>query len=83
LPVDLQIAGVLRVERALAVAQTTDEGAACLLSQNIAVGLAPLAEGALDDTGEAAGDSAEEAVAGVEDLVGAVSAGAWPLLLGK
>ena len=43
LPEHAQIAGILGVERAVAVAQAADEGAAGFLAQHIAVGQAPLA----------------------------------------
>src|SRR5262249_43545986 len=68
LPIDPQIAGVLGVERALAIAQSADEGAACLLAEDVAVGLAPLAHRPLDDGCKAAGDAAEEAVTGVDQF---------------
>src|SRR5207253_8127939 len=44
LPVDAQVAGVLGVERTLAVTQAGDERAGPFLAEHIAVGQAPLAD---------------------------------------
>src|SRR6185436_5446051 len=74
LPVDSVRACILCVQDALAVAQAGDEGAAGVLAQNVAVRAALLLESVLHDAGEALGDRAEEAVAGVDDLVGGVGA---------
>src|SRR5262245_9694290 len=54
LPVDAQVAGVARVERAFAVAQPRHEGAARLLAEDVAVRLPPVADGVLDDLCEPA-----------------------------
>ena len=68
LPVDLQIAGILGVEHALAVAQPGDEGAAGLLAEDVAVRQAPVADRLLDDLRQPARHRAEEVVAGVDDF---------------
>ena len=68
LPVDPQVAGVLGVERAFAVAQPADEGAAGFLAEDVAVRQAPLADGLLDHLREPARHAAEKAVAGIEDF---------------
>src|SRR3979490_2889057 len=72
LPVDAQIAGILGVERAFAVAQPGDKGAGAFLAENVAVRQAPLADRALDHRGEAARDVAEKLVPGADQFVGPV-----------
>src|SRR4029077_4389969 len=63
-----QIAGVLGVEDAFAVAEACDESACGLLAEDIAVRQTPLAHRLFDPLCETAGDGAEEAMAGVDDL---------------
>ena len=75
LPVDPQVAGILGVERAFAVPQSGDKGATAFLAENVAVRQAPLADGAFDHRGEAAGDVAEKPVSGVDQFVRAE--GGW------
>src|SRR5713101_2874516 len=58
LPEDPQVAGILGIERAFAIAQPRDYGAAGLLAEDVAVGQAPLAPRLLDDLGEPARDRA-------------------------
>src|SRR5688500_13553805 len=65
-PVDAQVADVLRITRALAVAQSADERAAALLAQHVAVRLAPGGEVALHHTRETARHAAEKSMAGIE-----------------
>jgi len=62
-------AGIFRVQAALAVAQTGDEGAARVLTENVAVRATCLLEGVLDDAGQPLADRTEEAVPGLDDLV--------------
>ena len=69
LPEHAQIAGILGVERAVAVAQAADEGAAGFLAQNVAVRLPPLAHRFLDDHGEPARDAAEKVMSGIDQFV--------------
>ena len=69
LPVDLQTAGVLRVEGTLAVAQPADEGTAAFLPEHVAVRLAPGREGALHHARKPARDAAEEAMARIQDFI--------------
>src|SRR6478752_3837826 len=49
LPIDAQVTGILGVERAFAVAQAGDESSGPFLTEDIAVGQAPLADRLLDD----------------------------------
>src|SRR5437762_3119703 len=74
LPVDAVDAGVLGVERALAVAQAGYEGAARILAQDVAVGSALFLERVLHHAGKPLADRAEEAVTGLEDLARGVAA---------
>src|SRR5262249_11582440 len=73
LPIDPEIAGILGVERAFAVAETGDESAGAFLAEDVTVGQAPLADRALDHRGQAAGDVAEESVPGADQLIRTVS----------
>src|SRR6202034_100571 len=70
LPVDANVAGILGIEGDIAVTQPADEGAAGVFAKDIAVRLAPLIAGVLDQLRKAAGDSAEKVVPGVDDLAG-------------
>src|SRR5262249_16104478 len=69
LPEYAQIAGVLGVERAVAIAQAADKGAAGFLAENIAVRQPPLADRLLDDHSEAAGNAAEKSMPGIYQFV--------------
>src|SRR5262249_20244419 len=69
LPEYAQIAGVLGVERAVAIAQAADKGAAGFLAENIAVRQPPLADRLLDDHSEAAGNAAEKSMPGIDQFV--------------
>ncbi|SOR30787.1 protein of unknown function [Methylorubrum extorquens] len=71
LPVDPALPGIAGIERALAEAQAADDGAGRLLSQDVAVGLAPAPGRLLDGEREAAGHAAEEAVPILDHLGGA------------
>src|SRR4249919_1364628 len=68
LPVDLQIARILCVEHALAVAQARDKGAAGLLAKDVTVRQSPCADRPFDDLCQPPLHGAEEIVAGVDDL---------------
>ena len=70
LPVDAYVAGILGIERAVAITQTADKGAAGFFAEDIAVRLPPLIAGFLDQLRQAARDAAEKVVPGVDDLVG-------------
>src|SRR5262245_66224718 len=63
------VARILGVERALAIADARDEGAASLLAENVAVGTAGTLEGVFDDLGKFHRHAAEEAVARALDFV--------------
>ena len=63
------LAGILGVERAFAVGQAREKGARALLAEDIAVRQAVGFEGALDELGKPARGLAEEAVAGIDDLL--------------
>ena len=67
-------AGILGIHRAFAIGQAGDEGAGAFLAEDIAVRQAVLRKGALHHLGEAAAGRAEEAVAGIDDLLGGVLA---------
>src|SRR5215467_4499870 len=60
LPEHAHITGISCIERAVAIAQATYKGAARLLTQNIAVRLAPLAHRFLDYLGKTARHATEE-----------------------
>ena len=66
---DLQVSGIFRTERALAITQAADERPAALFAEHVTVGQTPLADGFLHDGGEAARYAAEKAVPGIDDLV--------------
>src|SRR5262249_50564655 len=70
LPIDLQIAGIARIEHAFAVAQADRDRARSFLAQNVAVGLAPLAESLFDHEREIARYGAEKAVTGIDQFIG-------------
>src|SRR5262249_15070721 len=82
LPVHPQVAGVLGIQRALAIPQAGDEGARALFAQDIAVRQAPLADRALDNRGESARHIAEKPMPGNHQLVGTVRVGAGSALGG-
>src|SRR6185436_1595 len=75
LPVDFEVAGVLGVERALAVTQPADECAAALLAEHVAVRLTPGRERTFDHARESARHPAEQAMAGIEDFIRRVAFG--------
>jgi Envelope integrity protein A len=64
-----------KTRKSLAVAQTSDERAARLFPQNIAIRRAPLPHRFFDDGGEPARDAAEEVMAGIDQLVRGVLVG--------
>src|SRR6516225_3413213 len=70
LPEHAQVADILRIKRAVAVAQTANKGAARFFAQNIAVWLSPAADRLFHDHGEPAGHTAKEPMAGVDQFVG-------------
>src|SRR3984893_14331022 len=74
LPIHPKVAGILGIENAFPVTQSGHHRAAGLLSQHVSVGEAPLAPGFFDDLGEPARARAEEAVTGIDDLVGGILA---------
>src|ERR1043165_676589 len=75
LPVNAQVAGVLRIECALAVTQPPNESAPAFLTQDVAVVLAPRGESTFDPRRQPARDTAEEAVPGVENFVRRIALG--------
>src|SRR5262249_13062310 len=81
LPEHPQVAGVLGVERALAVAQPRHEGAAGLLAENVPVRLSPVADRLFDDLREPTRDLAEESVPGTDQVAGRVARRRWRLRL--
>src|SRR5690606_25531975 len=68
LPEYLVVAGVLRIERALAIGEAADQGAGALLSQHITVGEAVSGEYVLDHRRQPSRCGAEKAMAGLDDL---------------
>src|SRR5262249_51685817 len=58
LPIDAYVAGILGIERAVAIAQAADKGAAGLFTEDIAVRLPPLVAGLFHQRRQAAGDAA-------------------------
>ena len=70
LPVDAHIAGILRVERAVAIAQAADKSAAGFFTKDVAVRLPPLIAGLFHERRQAARDAAEKVMAGIDDLAG-------------
>src|ERR1019366_934224 len=69
-PEHAAVAGVLGVELAVAVAQADHEGAAAFLTEYIAVGLTPAADGLLHHLRQSARYRAEEAMPFANDLIG-------------
>ena len=69
------VAAVAGVHRAFAVAEAGEERAAGFFAEDVAVGQAELADGALDQRGEALRDRAEELAAGLDQFVGGVGVG--------
>ena len=69
LPIDLPLPLGLGMEHAVAVARAGDEGAGTLLADDIAVWQAVALHRPLHQRGQSAGDRAEEAVPGADDLV--------------
>src|SRR6516165_10786900 len=70
LPEHAQVADILRIKRAVAVAQTANKGAARFFAQNIAVWLSPATDRLFHDHGEPAGHTAKEPMAGVDQFIG-------------
>src|ERR1700732_1892865 len=69
LPEHTQIAGVLGVERAVAITQAADKSTAGFFAQNVAVWLSPAADCLFNDHGQTAGDAAKESMAGSDQFV--------------
>src|ERR1700733_2093708 len=69
LPKHAQIAGVLCIKRAVAVAQAANKGAAGFLTENIAIWFPPLADRLLDHHGKPARYPPEEAMSGFDQFV--------------
>src|SRR5262249_5681182 len=69
LPIDLMHARVLGVERSLAVAEACDKCTAGILAEDVAIRPPLLLERVLDDVRQTFAHRAEEAVAGIDDLV--------------
>ena len=71
---------VAGVHGAFAVAGAGKEGAAGFLAEDVGIGQAELADGALDQRGEALGDRAEELMAGIDQFVAGKGVGERALL---
>src|SRR5262249_4429693 len=68
LPEHAHVAGILGVERSLAVAQAGHERAAALLPEDVTIGLTPIAHCSLDHARKPAGNRAEELMASVDQF---------------
>src|SRR5262249_17972438 len=68
LPVNFEVAGILREKRAFAVAQSSDERGAAFLAKNISVRQSPTAHRFFNHSGEAARHAAKEPVSSIDQL---------------